>query len=368
VNPRVALAHDSVTVPGGAERTLDAVLAALPQSPLYTAIFRPRMPLPALGARTVRPSLLQHARLPAHMLKPLFPPAFEAFRLPGDIDLVLSSSSGYAKGIRAPDGVPHLSYVHTPIRRVWNAYHRAARRSRGGPAGRWLERLTLAYLRRWDLRSMARVDHLVTNSKNTALQVQRIYRREAVIVPPPVRTSFFVPPPDPASGDYYLVVSRLDPYKRVDLAIEACEALGARLVVVGDGVERHRLRARSGSRTTFAGITEDLVLRRLYQDCRAVLFPGEEDFGIVPVEAQACGRPVVAFAAGGALETVIDGVTGVLFHEQSAPALIAAIEQSRRLAFDRDGIRRHAVQFDERRFRDRILELVGRLVGTGTPR
>jgi glycosyltransferase involved in cell wall biosynthesis len=356
-----------VTVPGGAERTLEALFTALPTSPFYTAIFRPQMPVSALGSRAIHPSFLQHAGLPAQRLKLLFPLAFATFRLSGDVDLVLSSSSGYAKGIRGPDGVPHLSYIHTPVRRVWNPYHRAARRVPGGPPGRWLERVALAWLRRWDLASMARVGYLVANAKNTALQIQRIYRRGASIVSPPVRTSFFVPSGERGSGDYYLAVSRLDPYKRLDLAIAACESLRARLVIVGDGVERRRLESLAGPRVRFAGLADDVALRGLYQNCRALIFPGEEDFGIVPVEAQACGKPVIAFGAGGVLETVVDGLTGVLFHEPTPSALIEAIEASEHASFDPEYIRRHALQFDERRFRERMLQLVDGLIGGGRP-
>jgi glycosyltransferase involved in cell wall biosynthesis len=361
----MVLAHDSVTVPGGGERTLDVLLAAFRSAPLYTTIFRPTFPLPGLGDRAIRRSPLHHLRLPAPLLKPLFPAAFEAFRLGADVELVLSSSSGYAKGLRAPRGVPHLSYVHTPIRRVWNPYHRAARRTPGGPVGRRVERLLLAYLRRWDLRSMARVDHLVTNSKNTALQIQRIYGREASIVHPPVRTSFFNPAPRQSGKDYLLVVGRLDPYKRVDLAIGAARTLGTKLVVVGTGVEAARLRQLADGRVWFTGNTDDVTLRELYRGCRALVFPGEEDFGIVPVEAQACGRPVVAFGAGGALETVVDGLTGVLFHDPSVDALVQAIERAGRIDFDRDQLRLHALQFDEGRFRARMVDLASRVTCRG---
>jgi glycosyltransferase involved in cell wall biosynthesis len=364
---RVVLAHDSVTVPGGAERTLETLLVALPRNALYTAIHRPQMPLRGLGSRAIHSSFLQHARLRAHRLKLLFPLAFATFRLPRDVDLVLSSSSGYAKGIKAPGGVPHLSYIHTPIRRIWNPFHRAARRTPGGPPGRWLEKVSLAWLRHWDLVSMARVGHLVTNAKNTALQIQRIYGRGAMVVPPPVRTSFFTPPADSAAGQYYLAVSRLDPYKRLDLAIAACDRLRARLVIVGDGVERRRLESLAGPRVRFAGVADDVTLRSLYQGCRALIFPGEEDFGIVPVEAQACGKPVIAFGAGGALETVVDGLTGVFFHEPTPSALIAAIETSERASFDPGWIRHHALPFDEQRFAERMLRLVDGLTGRPGP-
>jgi glycosyltransferase involved in cell wall biosynthesis len=255
-----------------------------------------------------------------------------------------------------------VAYVHTPIRRVWNAHHRAARRHpRGGL--HIAESVALALLRRWDLASMNRVHHIVVNSRNTAAQVGRIYGRSVTVIPPPVRTSLFVPDRSIDGGDYFLAVARLDPYKRIDLAIAATAALHQRLVVVGDGVERERLQRQMHPNVTFVGRVDDARLRSLYQRCRALVFPGEDDFGIAPVEAQACGRPVVAFAAGGALETVIDGVTGVLFAAQTVEALVAALQRVDRIAFDRAGIRHHAEQFDEHEFRRRIAEVVATAAG-----
>jgi glycosyltransferase involved in cell wall biosynthesis len=352
----VVLAHDSVTAYGGGERTLEALFPLFPEAPLFTAVFRPPVALAHLGRRRIRPSFLQRAPLPSRLLKPLFPLAFASLRPPADTALILSSSSGYAKGLRHPRAV-HLTYVHTPIRRVWNAYHRAARRRPRGPL-QATESLTLRVLRRWDLLSMRRVHHVVANSQNTARQVKRIYGRTALVVPPPVRTSFFVRDERAASADYLLTVARLDPYKRIDLAIAACRALGRRLLVVGDGVERARLSAGRSPEVTFLGSVDDVTLRSLYQRCRALLFPGEEDFGIAPVEAQACGRPVVAFAAGGALETVVDGETGVLFDTQTVESVVAALQRLDRLSFDPERIRRHAVTFDEAEFQRRMREVV----------
>jgi len=189
------IAHDSVTVLGGAERVLDVLLSAFKGAPLYTAVHHPRFPFASGEARTVHVSPLQRVPLRLQLLKPLFPWAFERFHVPPGIRLVLSSSSGYAKGIRPCAGAVHVSYVHTPLRRVWNPHHRAARRTVGGSPGRALERAVLARLRRWDLESMARVDHIVANSRNTAEQIRRVYGREASVVHPPVRTAFFTPGP-----------------------------------------------------------------------------------------------------------------------------------------------------------------------------
>ena len=350
------LAHDSVTAYGGGERTLEALFPLLPDAPLFTAVFRPPVSLADCGRRAVRTSFLQRAPLPTRLLKPLFPLAFASLRPPADTELILSSSSGYAKGLRHPRAV-HVTYVHTPIRRVWNTYHRAARRPPRGPLN-LAESLTLRMLRRWDLVSMRRVHHVVANSQNTAGQIQRIYGRAATVVPPPVRTSFFVREARPQNEDYFLTVARLDPYKRIDLAIAACRALDLRLVVVGDGVERSRLSAQAGPGVTFLGSVDDLTLRSLYQRCRALVFPGEEDFGIAPVEAQACGRPVVAFAAGGALETIVDGETGVLFDTQTVDGLVVALQRFGRVSFDAARIRQHAVTFDEVEFQQRMRDVV----------
>jgi glycosyltransferase involved in cell wall biosynthesis len=355
---RTALAHDSVTAYGGAERTLEAVFSMFPDAPLFTAVFRPPAPLAHLGRRPILSSFLQRVPLPPHLLKPLFPLAFASLRPPCDTQLILSSSSGYAKRLHGPRAV-HVAYVHTPIRRVWNTYHSAARRPARRPL-RAVERIALRLLRRWDLESMRHVHHVVANSRNTALQVERIYGRQATVIHPPVRTSFFAPGGPGGVGEYFLVVARLDPYKRVDLAIAAASAVRRPLVVVGDGVERARLEREAGPSVTFVGSVGDGALRALYQGCRALLFPGEEDFGIAPVEAQASARPVAAFAAGGALETVVDGVTGVLFDAQTVEHLVTALQRLDRLSFDPAAIRRHALRFDEAVFRQRLGAFVTR--------
>jgi glycosyltransferase involved in cell wall biosynthesis len=360
VSEETLVAHDSVTAYGGSERTLEVILGLVPDAPLYTAIFRPQVALTNLGSRLVRSSPLQHLPVPIQMLKPLFPLAFANFQVPEDRRVVLSNSSGYAKGIRVSSQATHVCYVQTPLRRVWNAYHRAARRTAGWGPGRALELATLAALRRWDLRTMRRVDILVANSRNTEQQIRAIYGREATVVHPPVRTSYFVPANGRARDGYFLVVSRLDPYKRIDLAVDVANRLRVPLLVVGDGVERQRLAQRAGETVTLAGWVPDAELCRLYQGCRALIFPGEEDFGIVPVEAQACGTPVIAFAAGGSLETVIDGVTGVLFRSQTVEDLAAAVDRFDPVEFDADRIRRHAEKFGEDRFRAEFAEILRR--------
>jgi glycosyltransferase involved in cell wall biosynthesis len=358
----VALAHDSVTAYGGAERTLEMLFACFPCAPLFTAIFKPAVPLAHVGPRLVRTSFLQPAPLPARALKLLFPLAFARFRPPANTELIVSSSSGYAKALQHP-GAVHVAYVHTPLRRLWNAHHIAANRHRLRGPLRVAEAIALALLRRWDLASMGRVDHVVANSENTALQIRRIYGRDATVIHPPVRTSFFVPSRQGTAGEYFVVATRLDPYKRVDLAIHAANMLGFRLLIIGDGVEGPRLRRLAGPSVTFIGVVDDSTLCRLYQGCRALIFPGEEDFGIVLVEAQSCGRPVVAYSAGGALETVVDGVTGVFFTEQKTGSLVQAIERLQHLRFDPQRLREHALQFDDVIFRDRLSVFIKNVTG-----
>ncbi len=347
------LAHDSVTAYGGGERTLEALLPLFPDAPLFTAVFKPPVTLAHLGHRLVRASFLQRAPLPTRLLKPLFPLAFASLHAPAGTELILSSSSGYAKGLRHP-GAVHVTYVHTPIRRVWNTYHRAAQRRPRGPL-RAAEALSLRLLRRWDLASMRRVDHVVANSQNTARQIQRIYGRTAMVVPPPVRTSFFVPGDRAPGGDYLLAVARLDPYKRIDLAIAACRALGLRLVVVGDGVERTRLSAGADRQVTFLGIVDDLTLRSLYQGCRALRLPrrgGLRDRagrgpGVRPARRGVRGRWRPGDRGGRRDRRSLRDADG-------RRRVVAALQRLDRLSFDPERIRQHAVTFDEAAFQRRM--------------
>jgi glycosyltransferase involved in cell wall biosynthesis len=218
-------------------------------------------------------------------------------------------------------------------------------------------------MRTWDAASTDRVDFFIANSSTVQKRIQKTYRRDSVVIHPPVRCAEFTP--SETEGGYYLVISRLVEYKRFDLAVRACTELNRELVVIGDGVERRRLEKMAGSSVRFLGRLPDAEVKRYMAECKALLFPGEEDFGIVPVEAQACGRPVIAFGKGGALDTVVDGETGVLFGEQSVDAVKAYILKFEGMMFDKGRIREHAMRFDEEVFRRKILEFVERKVGGG---
>jgi glycosyltransferase involved in cell wall biosynthesis len=284
---------------------------------------------------------------------PLFPIAIESLDLIG-YDLVLSSSHVCAKGvIPAPEAL-HICYCHTPARYAWDLGSLYLQRL--NPLQRWYAAAVMHRLRMWDVTTSARVDHFIANSRFVAQRIQRYYRRSATVIHPPVDTSFFTP--GEGDGDYFLVVSRLTAYKRVDLAVEAFDRLGLPLVVIGDGPERRRLASRAGSSIKFLGRVSREEVRDHMRGCRALVYPGKEDFGITPVEVQATGRPVVAYGAGGVLETVVDRETGILFAEQSTEAVCEAVTTCAGLSFDRDAIRRHALQFDRELFCRRMTDFV----------
>jgi glycosyltransferase involved in cell wall biosynthesis len=357
--PRVALVHDYLNQYGGAERVLEELHGLFPGAPVFTSIYWPEQMSPAIRSMDVRTSFMQ--RLPGvarrhQQYLPLYPFAFASFDL-SDYDLVVSNCSAFCKGVRKRPGARHICYCLTPMRWVWNTEAYLAREQLGRAARLVLPPL-LRWQRAWDLTNNRGVDRFVTTSRAVADRIKRYYRREATILPPPVDCGSLTPrsgPPD----DYYLVVSRLIPYKRIDLAVDACTRLGRRLKIAGtSGRDEAALRARAGPRVEFLGRVSEEERRELMAGCRAFLFPGEEDFGIAPVEAGACGRPTIAYRAGGALDTIVDGQSGVLFQDQSVDALAAAIERSERLTWDPAAIRAHALRFDASVFRRRFPALV----------
>ncbi|HSK09383.1 MAG TPA: glycosyltransferase [Vicinamibacterales bacterium] len=364
--PRVALVHDWLTGMRGGEKVLEALCALYPDAPLFTLVHVPGAVSPAIERHRPRASWL--SRLPGvrrsyRLLLPLFPAAAEGFDLDG-FDLVLSSSHCAVKSVVRPGRARHVSYCHTPMRYVWDqreAYFGAGRL--GWPAARAL-RPILAWLARWDAATSSRVDRYVANSQHVARRIGRYYNRRADVVHPPVDVEFFQPDGRPP-GDFALIVSALVPYKRLDLAIEACRLAGVRLRIVGQGPDLRRLRARAGDQVEFLGPRADEEIRELYRACGVVLLPGEEDFGIVPVEAQACGRPVVAAAIGGALETVIDSETGVLVAPGSAEAMADGIARALATRFAPAALRGHAERFGRERFTARIAGIVDDTLSAG---
>jgi glycosyltransferase involved in cell wall biosynthesis len=362
---RVALAHDYLIQAGGAERVVAALHRIFPAAPIFTTIADPSVTDALLPGAEIRTSWMQ--RLPGlrrHFRKYvlLYPSAIESLDLAG-FDLVISSSSAFAKGVVTAPGGFHLCYCHTPMRFGWNAGS-YAEREEWGRAVRWILPQVTGRLRRWDQRTASRVDLYIANSSVVAERIGRCYRRPARVIHPPVEVERITP--GDTQGDFFLVVSRLVAYKRVDLAVEAFTSMGRPLVVIGDGPARQALGRRAGPTIRFLGRQPDAEVARYLAACRGLIFPGEEDFGIVPLEANAAGRPVVAYEAGGALDTVIPGRTGVYFRRQSVEALSAAVQACEAAAWDPAAIRRHAESFREEVFRERILALVGEVTDLKT--
>jgi glycosyltransferase involved in cell wall biosynthesis len=356
---RVALVHDWLTGMRGGERCLEVFCELFPQADLYTLLHVPGTVSPVIERRRIVTSFVQRLPDAARRYRsylPLFPAAVSRFDLRG-YDLVLSSSHCVAKGARG--GARHVCYCFTPMRYVWDMYGEYFGAG-AGLATRALMPPVAAALRRWDRRTSGRVHHFVAISRHVADRIQRFYDRAADVIYPPVDVQRFRLAEEPPE-DFYLVVSALAPYKRINLAVAAATRLGQRLLVVGTGPEAEKLRGLAGRTVEFLGWRSDVEVADLYRRCRAILFPGREDFGIVPLEAMAAGRPVIAFAAGGALETVLplDGeepATGLLFAEQTVDALVAAIRR-----FDRDeprfspkSLRARAESFDRPRFKERV--------------
>jgi len=361
---RVAIVCSWLNQYGGAERVLEVVHEMYPQAPVYTSIYWPQALPERYRAWDIRPSPLN--RLPLiqrhhQPFLPLYPWAFETMRLEG-YDLVLSVTSAFAHGVRVGPGATHLCYCLTPARFLWD-YSSYARREQLGPAARALLPLVLGPLRTWDARAARRVHHFVAISQAVQARIARHYGRPAHIIYPPVDTGAFEVSHE--VDDYYLVLGRLVPYRRIDLAVEAFNRLRLPLVIAGEGRDRAALERLAGPTVRFLGRVSDAERKRLLSHCRAFLWPGEEDFGIAPLEANASGRPVIAYAAGGALETVVEGVTGAFFREQTADALADAVAAFDAARYDPAALRRHAERFDVAHFKAELARFVAEVTGGG---
>lgn len=356
---RVALVHDYLTHFGGAERVLEALMELFPNAPVYTLVYdRSNTALPVDSSR-VRTSFLQ--KLPgaarAHRYWPLalMPLAAEQFDF-SDFDIVISTSHSFSKGIIVGPNTLHISYCFTPTRYAWDDSHKYVREFSRSPMFQKVAPFALSYIRLWDYYASQRPHVYVTLSHYVARRIAKYYRRPSHVVPPPVDIKRFAV--QPKNDGYYLVVSRLVPYKRVDIAIRACETLGRRLLIAGTGPELTSLQRMAGPLTQFLGFVPDEKLPELYAGARALLFPQEEDFGITPLEAAASGKPTVALNAGGAVETIRNGITGVFFDEQTDAAMRQGILQLERKRWDALAIRRHASVYDRSAFLHRMGELV----------
>ncbi len=346
----------------GGERVLLSLARLFPDAPIFTLLHVKGSLAPELERREIHASFLQHVPgIGRHYRQflPFFPAAVERLDLTG-FDLVVSSSHCVAKGVRPPAGALHLCYCHTPMRYVWDRYDDYFGPGRLGLAARAIVPAAARRLRAWDVASASRVHHFAANSAYVAGRICRYYDREAEVIPPPVDTDFFTPAGRDEPGRYDLVVSALAPYKRLELALEAYRGTGLPLWIVGEGPEEARLRAAAPSEVRFLPRQSDSELRELYRGCRAVLMPGVEDFGIVPLEAMACGRPAVVFGEGGGAETVVHGQSGLVFHEPTAAALRTAVSSLATRRFDRLSLRTRAEAFRREVFEDRIRAFVDR--------
>ena len=355
---KVAIIHYWLVGMRGGEKVIEALCDLYPEADIFTHAYLPDMISEKIRAHKVIPSFINALPKAGKMYKtylPLMPLALEQLDLRG-YDLIISSESGPSKGVLAPADAVHVCYCHTPMRYIWNMYHDY--RAGAGRATRALMPVLAHYLRMWDVTSAQRVDSFVANSSAVAARIERFYGLGAEVIYPPVDIGAFQVAQPGQIGDFFLMAGELVSYKRPDLAVRAFNAMQEKLVVIGGGEMLDQLKRIAGPTVKILGPQPFSVLREHYAKCRALIFPGEEDFGMVPVEAMASGRPVIAFGRGGALETVVDGETGLFFHEQSAEAIAAAMERFKAFTVDPIKISRHAQRFDTPHFPTRFREHV----------
>ncbi len=374
---KIALVHDWLTGMRGGEKCLEVLCRNFPEAQVYTLLHIPGTTSPAIERMAIHTSFLQHApgaKRHYRYFLPLMPAAIERLKLPGDVDLVVSFSHAVAKAVRAPRGAIHVCYCFTPMRYAWHRrgdYFAAPARIAGAPAAAVREKI-LDWIQRWDRATSDRVTHFLAISRTVQRRIEESYSRPSRIIYPPVDTEFYRPDREGSSAreDYYLCVSALAPYKRIDLAVEACRRLGRRLVVIGAGPEWRRLKRLAGPTIELAGWCSDQTIRQNLRRCRAVLFPSNEDFGIVPLEAQACGAPVIAYRDGGATETIVEATalcpgTGWFFDRQTPDCLARAIEESEGTSgwFCPNRARAQAERFSTVRFEREFLSYLGEVTG-----
>jgi glycosyltransferase involved in cell wall biosynthesis len=350
---KIAVVHDYFTQLGGAEKVAEELMRMLPGADLHATVALPECMPPGLMGMPVKTSWMQNLpgmRRYYRLYFLLYPLALPSLDLSGH-DLVLSSSSGYAKGVRTNRDAIHVCYCHTPMRWAWSFENYSAREEMGAAKRLLLPHLVRG-LRRWDVGASRQPDHFIANSETVAARILRAYGRIAEVIHPPIDVERFRPTQE--QDDYYMVLARLVSYKRIDLAVQACNLLGRRLLVIGDGPDRARLMTNAGPTISFLGLLSDASVEHHAARCRALIFPGEEDFGMAPLEVAAAGRPTIAYRAGGAVETIIDGVTGVFFDRQEPEDLAEAIARFERIEWNTAILRRHAESFGTNVFQARF--------------
>jgi glycosyltransferase involved in cell wall biosynthesis len=351
---KIALVCSWLNQYGGAERVLEVLHSMFPEAPIYTSMYAMKTMPASYQQWDIRTSFLQHLpfiKTHHQPFLPLYPLAFESLNL-SEYELVISNTSAFAHGVKIGPQTTHICYCLTPARFLW-MYEEYIDRENMPKIAMAVMPLLVPLLRQWDRKAADRVSYFVSISSAVSERIRRFYGRSSEIIYPPVDTRLYQP--GTSHDDYYLIVSRLVPYKRIDLAVKAFNSLGLPLRIIGGGRDFEALRALAKSNIKFMGRLPDNEVKEAYARCKGFIFPGEEDFGLTPLEAQSSGRPVVAFAAGGALDTVVDGVTGTFFREPTAESLAEAVRHLEGMSLDPAGIRRHAEQFSTENFREKLM-------------
>ena len=363
---RIALVHDYLNQYGGAEKVLEAFLEIFPDAPIYTLLYDKKIVDKFFPSKKINVSFLQKLpfiRKHHRFFPPLMPLAVERLDL-SDYDVVLSDSAAFGKGVITKSETLHVCYCHTPIRYAWDDSHKYIREFSMFKLAKFFVPIFMNYLRLWDREAAHRVDRFICNSSFVAQRIKKYYKQESEIIHPPVNTENFGLKNDETknmpkkSEEYFLMVGRLLPYKRFDMAIEAFNKLELPLKIIGNGPEMKKLKRMANWNIEFLGEVDNKNLKEYYQNCQALIFPQEEDFGIVALEAMACGRPVIAYRGGGALESVLEGKTGVFFDEQNVDSLVEAVKNFDASRFDSKAIHQHALKFDKKIFKQKIKDFI----------
>lgn len=363
-NLKIALVHDWLTGMRGGEKVLEILCELFPDATLFTLVHKKNSVSSTIENMKIVTSFLQHLPKSQHKYQyylPIMPIAIERLNVK-PYDIIISSSHAVAKGVIKSSDSIHICYCHTPMRYIWDQYDNYFGRGRASFVVRNAMKLVRKYLQNWDVKSSARVDKFIANSKNVQSRIKKIYQKDSYVIYPPVDTKKFKISKN--LGDYFLIVSALVPYKRIDIAIEAFNELKEKLIIVGTGNEMEKLKRIARENIEFHGWVKDSLLSKYYENCRALIFPGEEDFGIVPLEAMASGKPVIAYAKGGALETVLEDITGVFFREQTKESLIDAVLKINTKKFNAEDIRKHIMKFDREIFKQKLNIYIDRIISS----
>ncbi len=358
-NIKVAIVHDWLVTYGGAERVVETFLEMFPEADIYTLVYDEKKMGKIFPKEKVRTSFIQKFPKSTKIytkLLPLMPYTFEKFNL-NKYDLVISSSSCCAKGVIVPPTTKHIAYIHSPMRYAWDLFHEYENKS--GFLTKVFMNIFMKNIRIWDVISSQRIDEIIANSNYIANRIKKYWQVNSKVIYPPVETER-LEPDYKDSEEFYVSFSRFVSYKRIDLAIEACIKLDRKLIVIGDGEERKKLEkvAKNNENIIFTGRISNEEVKSYLQRCKALIFCAEEDFGIIPIECQACGRPVIAFGKGGALETILNKETGIFFEKQEVESLIESILEFEKLKFDTEIIYDHAQKFSKERFKKEILKYI----------